>query len=248
MPVGLFIPCYIDQLKPDVGMATVQLLEEQGIEFAYPTEQTCCGQPFLTSGSTAQARRLAQRYVDVFARFEQIVTPSGSCAATMRGHLPHLVPGPESERLARSTFELCEFLVDVAGISQLGGRLDARVGLHASCHALRDLRLGSPSELAEDGRIDPAGQLLASVDGIELVELSRRDECCGFGGLFAVEEAAVSARMGRDRLADHANAGAEIVTSTDASCLLHLAGVAERQQLPLRMLHVAEVLNERSRV
>jgi L-lactate dehydrogenase complex protein LldE len=246
LKVGLFIPCYVDQLNPAVGLATVELLEERGIAFSFPHDQTCCGQPFLTAGATPQARRLAQRYVDVFAPFDCIVTPSGSCAATMRRHLPHLVPGPEAERIAGSTYELCEFLVDVAKISSLGGHLDARVGLHASCHALRELRLGTPSELQEQVRIDPARQLLQSVDGLELVELTRPDECCGFGGIFAVEEPAVSVRMGLDRVRDHAGAGAEIVTSTDVSCLLQLGGVAGREGMALRFLHVAQLLRARS--
>jgi len=245
--VGLFIPCYVDQLKPEVGLASVELLEEQGVDFDYPEEQTCCGQPFLTAGATPQARRLAERFVGVFSAFDHVVTPSGSCAATMRRHLPHLVPGPEAERLARSTFELCEFLVDVIGIHSLGGRLDARVGLHASCHALRELRLGSPSERTGEGRVDPARLLLESVAGVELVTLRRPDECCGFGGVFAIEEADVSVRMGADRLADHVDAGAQVVTSTDVSCLLQLAGVADRRSVPLRMLHIAELLAQRSR-
>jgi len=247
LKVGLFIPCYVDQLDPAVGLSTVELLEELGIAFSYPQEQTCCGQPFLTAGAIPQARQLAQRHVEVFSAFEHIVTPSGSCAATMRRHLPHLVPGPEAERIAGSTYELCEFLVDVAKLSSLGGRLDARVGLHPSCHALRELRLGTPSELQEAVRIDPARQLLESVAGLELVELTRPDECCGFGGVFAVDEPAVSVRMGIDRLADHAGAGAEILTSTDVSCLLHLGGVAGREGVPLRILHIAQLLRERSR-
>jgi L-lactate dehydrogenase complex protein LldE len=245
--VGLFIPCYVDQLKPDVGLATVELLEEQGVAFDYPVEQTCCGQAFLTAGATREARRLARRFVDVFERFDCVVTPSGSCAATMRRHLPHLVGGSVAERVAGSTYELCEFLVDVVGVSGVGGSLDARVGLHASCHALRDLRSGTASELCEPIRDAPARRLLESISGIELVELERPDECCGFGGVFAVEEPDVSVRMGIDRVCDHQAAGAEIVTSTDTSCLMQLDGVASRRGSPLRFVHIAELLAQRTR-
>jgi len=244
--VGLFIPCYVDQLRPETGLATVELLEEQGIDFAYPPDQTCCGQAFLSAGAAPQARRLAQRYVEIFSGFDHVVTPSGSCAATMRRHLPHLVPGADAARLAAATFELCEFLVDVAKLANLPGRLDARVGLHASCHALRELRLGAASELSEPGRTDPARQLLEGLRGVEIVELARRDECCGFGGLFALEEEAVSTRMGLDRLDDHLRASAQIITSTDVSCLLHLEGLASRRALPLRVRHIAELLAGRT--
>jgi L-lactate dehydrogenase complex protein LldE len=245
--VGLFIPCFVDQLRPEAGLASVDLLEEQGIDCEYPTEQTCCGQALLTAGALPQARRLARGYVDVFERFDHVVTPSGSCAASMRRHLPHLVSGAAAQRLAGATFELCEYLVDVLKVPALGGRLDARVGLHASCHALRELRLGSPSELRDELRKDPSRQLLEGVAGVEIVELTRRDECCGFGGVFAVDEEAVSARMGLDRLEDHRRAGAEIITSTDVSCLIHLEGLARRRGLPPRFQHVAELLAGRDR-
>jgi L-lactate dehydrogenase complex protein LldE len=240
--IGLFIPCFVDQLRPETGLAAVELLEEQGVHCAYPPEQTCCGQAFLTAGAVAQARRLAERYVEIFSRFDHVVTPSGSCAATMRRHLPHLVPGPDAERLASSTYELCEFLVDVLRTGPLGGRIDARVGLHPSCHSLRELRLGAASELREKGRDDPARTLLEGVSGVEIVALLRADECCGFGGVFAVDEEAVSSRMGADRLADHERAGAQVVTSTDVSCLLHLSGLASRRGSPLRVAHIAELL------
>jgi L-lactate dehydrogenase complex protein LldE len=243
--IGLFIPCYVDQLRPEAGLASLELLEEQGVECVYPPEQTCCGQPLLTAGALPRARRLAARFVEIFSRFDHVVTPSGSCAATMRKQLPQLVPGPDAERLAGSTYELCEFMVDVLKVSPLGGRIDARVGLHQSCQSLRELRLGTPSEVREPLRKDPARRLLEDVAGVEIVELARRDECCGFGGVFAVDEEAVSSRMGADRLADHMRAGAEIVTSTDVSCLLHLGGLASRRGLALRVVHIAELLVER---
>jgi L-lactate dehydrogenase complex protein LldE len=244
MRVALFIPCFVDQLKPSVGVASLELLEGLGIEVEFPRDQTCCGQPFLTAGELASARDLARRYVEVFDGFDAIVTPSGSCAATMRRHLPHLVKGSKAEEVARRTRELCEFLVEQGAQRQLQGRFGYRVGLHPSCHALRELRLGTPSESREPETVDPARALLSCLDGLEFVELQRRDECCGFGGTFSIDEEAVACRMGLDRIADHRGAGAQVLTSTDVSCLLHLGGLARRRAIPLRFLHVAEILAE----
>jgi L-lactate dehydrogenase complex protein LldE len=162
----------------------------------------------------------------------------------VRNHYAPLVgDDPAYPPLARRTYELCEFIVDVLGLSRLEGRFPRRVGFHQSCHGLRELRLGSGSErmVAKSGKVEP---LLASLAGIELVSLARPDECCGFGGTFAVAEEAVSCMMGRDRNADHARAGAEVVTATDVSCLMHLSGLARRDGAPLRYMHVAEIFAE----
>ncbi len=242
MRAALFIPCYIDQLKPGIGLAALDVLDALGIDAVYPEAQTCCGQPFLTAGRTDRARALGRHYIEVFAGFDRIITLSCSCAATIRGHLPGWVEGDLSKDLARRTLEFCEFLFEHDGLERIRGAFPHRVGLHASCHALRDLRLGTPSETREAVRVDPAAALLSKLEGLELVELDRPDECCGFGGLFSIEEEAVSVRMGLDRLADHETAGAEIITSTDVSCLLHLDGLATKRDIPLRTLHVAEIL------
>lgn len=262
MTIGLFIPCYVDQLRPQVGLAVVRLFEALGFDFDYPEAQTCCGQPFVTAGEQRAAERLARRHAEVFAGYDVVVTPSGSCAANVRVHSPGGPGGERARAVAGRTRELCEFLVETGALAGRSGRHSpgepaggspsesrgdparhaTRIGLHASCHALRELRHGRPSESRGPERADPATVLLSGIAGIELVALGRRDECCGFGGLFAVEEAAVSARMGLDRVADHAQAGAEIVTSTDVSCLLQLEGVARRRGLPLVFRHVAEIL------
>ncbi len=248
MRVGLFVPCYVDQLRPAVGLAAVDLLEAQGVEVAFPTDQTCCGQPLLSSGAAADARLLAARFARVFAPFEHVVCPSASCVATVTRHYRGLLgDSPEIESLEARTFELCAFLVDVLGVEGFAGRFPHRVGLHASCHALRELHQGSASERVGPPASDPARCLLASLDGVTLATLRRPDECCGFGGAFSVEESAVSRLMGLDRLADHGEAGVEVIASTDLSCLLHLEGVARREGLPLRVLHVAELLAEASR-
>jgi L-lactate dehydrogenase complex protein LldE len=244
MKVALFIPCYVDQLYPRVGLATVDLLERLGVEVDYPEEQTCCGQPMSNAGVADAAAPLARKFIDVFARYDHVVCPSGSCTSMVRNHYDALVPGaPGLERVKKITFELCEFVHDVLGVKSLRGRYARKVGLHQSCHGLRELRLGRSSERM-DAPYGKVRSLLESLEGIELVPLQRPDECCGFGGTFAVAEEAMSVMMGRDRIADHAAAGAEVVTGTDVSCLMHLEGLARREGKPLRFLHVAEVLAE----
>jgi L-lactate dehydrogenase complex protein LldE len=243
MRIALFVPCYVDQLKPEVGLAALDVFDALGHEAVfYPEDQTCCGQPFLTAGEVGRARSLGRHYIDVFEDFDEIVTLSGSCAATVRRQLPLLVPGSRAEDVAGRTREFCEFLVEHGAASRSLGRFPKRVGLHASCHALRDLRLGTASESRAPARIDPARTLLSSIEGLELVDLVRRDECCGFGGLFSIEEEAVSCRMGLDRLADHQGARAEVITSMDISCLLQLEGLAARNGFNFRMMHIAELL------
>jgi L-lactate dehydrogenase complex protein LldE len=246
MDVALFVPCYIDQLYPRVGLATAELLERQGVRVHFPEAQTCCGQPMANSGFFDDARQLARKMLDVFSPYEHVVCPSGSCTSMVRNHYPELLPGdPRVSALRAKTRELCEFLHDVLQVRPRG-RFDARVGLHQSCHALRELRTGSGSE-----RLVPpyskTRALLEGIEGLQLAELSRVDECCGFGGTFAVSEEAVSCAMGRDRVADHERAGAEVITGADSSCLMHLDGLIRRDGKKLRVLHVAELLEEATR-
>jgi L-lactate dehydrogenase complex protein LldE len=238
MEVALFIPCYVDQLYPQVGLATATLLERLGVKVHFPEAQTCCGQPMANSGFFDDARPLAGRMIDIFAPYEHIVCPSGSCTSMVRNHFPELLPG--ARRLP--VYELVEFVHDVLK-APVRGRFPHRVGLHQSCHGLRELRLGSGSE-----RLLPAfsktADVLRGIEGLQLVELSRPDECCGFGGTFAVTEEAVSCAMGRDRIADHERAGAEVITAGDVSCLMHLEGLIRRDGKPLRTMHLAELLAE----
>jgi L-lactate dehydrogenase complex protein LldE len=244
LTVGLFIPCYVEQLYPSVGMATLRLLERHGVRAEYPEEQTCCGPPMTNSGCADEARPLAERFLRIFRGYEYVVSPSGSCVSMVRNHYDDfLEKQPGFEHLKRSTFELCEFLVDVLKLPRIEGRFPHKVGLHQSCHGLRELRLGSGSER----RVAPFNKvrlLLGELKDIQLVELARTDECCGFGGTFAVAEEAVSCMMGKDRLADHQQAGAEVITGVDMSCLMHLDGLARREKKRLRILHVAELLDQ----
>jgi L-lactate dehydrogenase complex protein LldE len=242
LTVGLFIPCYIEQLYPDVGMATLRLLERHGVRAEYPEDQTCCGQPMANSGCTEDAAPLARKFLRLFRGYEYVVAPSGSCVSMVRNHYDQFLDGqPGFDHLKRSTYELCEFLVDVLKIGRVEGRFPHKVGLHQSCHGLRELRLASGSERHVPAFNKVRG-LLEGLSGIELVELARPDECCGFGGTFAVNEEAVSCMMGRDRVADHERAGAEIITGVDMSCLMHLDGLIRRDRKQLKVMHVAEVL------
>jgi L-lactate dehydrogenase complex protein LldE len=242
MKVALLVPCYIDQLYPKVGMATLEVLERHGVEVEFPTAQTCCGQPLLNFGCFAEARPLAERVLAIFAGYEHVVCPSASCTAMVRHHYEQLLGKVSAVGdLASRTFELCEFLTDVLAVERIEGSFPYRVGLHQGCHGLRELRLGGASERSGEPP-GKARKLLASVAGVELVELQRPDECCGFGGTFAVTEEAVSCMMGRDRLRDHEEAGAEIITSTDMSCLMHLDGLLRRAKRELRVMHIAEIL------
>ncbi len=244
MRVGLFIPCYVDQLAPEVGLATLEVLERIGCEVAYDPRQTCCGQPLLNLGAAREAAALARAQLDRYADCDAVVCPSGSCVSTVRNHYPELGVGEDERGRAHRarTFELSEFIVRKLGRVQVGARFPHRVALLESCHGLRELGLGRASELPPgDAGPGPVRELLAAVDGLELLH-PERDECCGFGGAFSVKFPQVSARMGSARLDALALTGADYVTSTDTSCLLHLDGLRRRTGRGPRAIHLAEIL------
>jgi L-lactate dehydrogenase complex protein LldE len=242
MKIGLFVPCYVDQFYPNVAAATLCLLERLGCEVEYPLDQTCCGQPMANAGFADEAVGAMHRFVDAFAPFEFIVAPSGSCVLHVRDHYAVMEQTDAVRQVRDRTYELCAFLTDVLHVDRLDATFPHRVGLHESCHGLRGLRLGRASEIAAPAYSKVRG-LLQGIDGLTLIELARPDECCGFGGTFAVTEEAVSVRMGRDRLQDHLDHGAEVITATDMSCLMHLDGLIRRERMALKVLHVAEILN-----
>lgn len=242
MVVGLFIPCYIDQFFPEVGIACLDLLEKQGIKVEFPLDQTCCGQPMANSGCERDGVGAAQLLVKNFHSFDFIVCPSGSCTAHVRDHFDILEQTDAVEKVRANTYELSEFLIDILKVKQLDAYFPYKVGFHASCHGLRGLNLGLSSELNGTAFSKPH-QLLNMVEGIELIELSRQDECCGFGGTFAVSEEAISVKMGKDRIADHESHGAEVITGGDMSCLMHLKGLLTRQNSTMKVMHIAEILN-----
>lgn len=240
--IGLFIPCYIDQFYPKVGIATLELLEKLGLDVYYPSEQTCCGQPLANSGAENEAVKIYNNFVRGFSKFDYVVSPSGSCVYHVREHFNILKQTDEVKKVRQNTFELCEFIVDILKTEDLKIEFPYRVGVHQSCHGLRGLRLGSSSELVVQ-RYSKVHRLLEKARGIEIINLDREDECCGFGGTFSVFQPDISVKMGKERLNDHDRNGAEVITATDMSCLMHLEGIARRQGSEVRFLHVAEILN-----
>jgi L-lactate dehydrogenase complex protein LldE len=200
------------------------------------------------TGCMEDTRPLALKFYAIFKDYEYVVCPSGSCVSMVRHHYDAYLSGrPGFEELKRKTFELCEFLTDVLKIERIEGRFPHRVGLHNSCHGHRGLCLGQPSEVVGPP-FNKVRRLLASIEGLQLTELSRPDECCGFGGTFAVNEEAVSTRMGLDRLRDHEQAGTEVLTAADMSCLMHMDGLIRRYQKKLRVMHVAQIFAGRQLV
>jgi L-lactate dehydrogenase complex protein LldE len=243
MEVGLFIPCYIDQLYPQIGMATVALLESLGVTPVYPKDQTCCGQPMLNSGCFKESEKLANKFYKHFRGFEYVVAPSASCVHMVRYEYGKFIQNdPEFVRLQSHMFELSEFIINTLKIEKFKGKFHHKVGFHQGCTGLRGLRLGTSSELHEKKDSKVRG-LLQSLEGIEIISLERPDECCGFGGTFSIFEQAVSSSMGMDRLRDHQQAGAEIITGYDASCLMHIEGLMKRNKSNLKVMHIAEIFS-----
>lgn len=243
MKVALFVPCYVDAFFPEVGIATLELLERLGCEVDFPLDQTCCGQPMANSGCHQDARGAEALFARNFAGYDYIVTPSGSCAHHVRDHLTAIEQTDEVTAVRRSTYELVEFLHDVLEVREFPwAEFPHKVGLHIGCATLRGLREARASEIRELPFNKPL-RLLSSVKGIEFARPERPDECCGFGGTFSVAEEPVSAKMGYDKVSDHHGAGAEYVVSPDMSCVMHQQGCARRMGLPLKFIHIAQVLN-----
>ncbi|MFD1316361.1 (Fe-S)-binding protein [Namhaeicola litoreus] len=242
MRVGLFIPCYINQLYPKVAIATLEILEKLGVDVHYPMGQTCCGQPLGNSGYEEDSKATCQLFVENFKSYDVIVGPSGSCIYHIKKHFDILPQTSEVKKVRENSYELCEFISKYFDPGILNASFPFKVGLHKSCHGLRGLRLGSCSERADE-YFSKEEQLLNHVKGLELMTLTRKDECCGFGGTFSVFEEAISVKMGKDRIKDHLNSGVEVITGADQSCLMHLEGLINRSQQPIKVMHIAEILN-----
>jgi L-lactate dehydrogenase complex protein LldE len=228
--VALFITCVNDTLYPRTGQAVVTLLERLGVDVEFPGGQTCCGQPQFNTGYRTEAEPLARRYAEVFRGYDHIVVPSGSCAAMVRENYPRLAAAATRDAVA-ATRELTEFLVDVLGVTDVGAYYPHTVTYHPTCHGLRMLGLG-----------DRPRRLLEAVRGLRLRELEGAEECCGFGGTFAVKNPAVSAAMGADKARHIEETGAESVCTVDNSCLMHIGGVLTRRDSAVRPVHIAEIL------
>ncbi|QJD95254.1 (Fe-S)-binding protein [Mucilaginibacter robiniae] len=242
MKVGLFIPCYVDQFYPGAAIATLQLLEKLGVDVVYPANQTCCGQPMANSGFEHLTGGCNELFIKNFSDFDYIVAPSGSCVLHVREHLYDNKQPEKAQETAHKVWELTSFLTDVLKVESLPSKFPHRVGMHQSCHGQRGLHLSSMTELVAPDFSKP-GSLLKMVEGIDLIELDRKDECCGFGGTFCVTEEAVSAKMGKDRVADHLHHDAEYITGVDMSCLMHMEGILRRQGSKVKVIHIAEILN-----
>src|SRR6185295_10754392 len=242
MTVGLFIPCYVNQFYPNAAKATLELLQKFGVNVVYPTKQTCCGQPMANSGFEYLSQDCNEIIIENFSEFDYIVGPSASCVLHIKEHL-HSDKNKEKAAVIRTKiYELVEFLTDVIKVEKLDASFPYKVGLHHSCHGLRGLHLSQMSELNAAPFSKPQ-YLLNMVKGLEQIKLDRLDECCGFGGTFCVAEEAVSVKMGKDRVTDHSKNGAEYITSSDLSCLMHLEGILHRNKSSLKIIHIAEILN-----
>jgi L-lactate dehydrogenase complex protein LldE len=233
--VSLFVPCFVDQLQPEVAVATVKVLRRLGCEVDFLDDQTCCGQPGFNSGFWDEARPCAERFLRVFKNAETIVCPSGSCTTMVRVFYPELIAsGPahdEALAIGKRTFELSEFLVKMMGVTDVGAVFPHAVTYHASCHGLRELKL----------RDEPL-KLLRGVKGLKLVDMLRFDECCGFGGTFATKFEGISAAMGEQKADSVAVTGAEYVTAIDPSCLMHVQGIMGKRNDRAKAIHLASIL------
>ena len=238
MRIALFITCLADAMFPDVGQATVRVLERLGHSVDFPAGQTCCGQMHVNTGYQKQALPLVQRFADVFEPYEVVVAPSGSCVGSVRHQhqmlaerfgTPQLVTRVRG--IAAKTYELSELLIDVLDVTDVGAYFPHRVTYHPTCHSLRMLRVG-----------DKPLRLLRCVDGLELVELPAADECCGFGGTFAIKNSDTSTAMLADKMRNVLSTGAEICTAGDSSCLMHIGGGLSRLRTGAKTVHLAQIL------
>jgi L-lactate dehydrogenase complex protein LldE len=234
--VGLFVTCLVDLFRPSVGFAAVKLLTDAGCEVDVPTRQTCCGQPAYNSGDKATAQQLARQTIAAFEAHDYVVAPSGSCAGMLKLHYPELLKGDPAWKARAAAFaakvhELVSFLVDVRGVDAVDAKLEARVTYHDSCSGLREL-----------GISDQPRKLLRSVEGLQLVELTDADVCCGFGGTFSVKYPDISSAIVERKTEHIASSGADLLLAGDLGCLMNMAGKLSRQGRKIAARHVAEVL------
>jgi len=239
--VALFITCVNDGLFPDAPKAVVKVLEHLGHEVVFPTDQTCCGQLHLNAGYREEGLHLAQRFRQVFFDYDVIVSPSASCVGTVRDlyvdsarAISDASLETDLHDIAGRVYEFSEFLTGVLQVTDVGATFAHRVAYHPTCHSLRVLKVGDAPE-----------KLLRAVKGLELVEFANEDACCGFGGMFALKNSDTSAAMGEDKVASIIASDAEVLCALDNSCLTHIGGISSRHKLPLRVMHLAQILASR---
>ncbi|MFB9762454.1 (Fe-S)-binding protein [Ectobacillus funiculus] len=238
MKVTLFVTCLIDTFQPNVGKATVELLERLGCEIEFPESQVCCGQPAYNSGYVSEAKEVAKNMIRTFENAEYIVTPSGSCA-TMFQEYPHIFHGDakwegRAKRLAEKTYELTQFIVEVLQVTDVGARLDGKATYHTSCHMTRLL-----------GVKEAPFTLLSNVKGLQVENLPNAQNCCGFGGTFSVKMMQISEQMVDEKVQSVEQTGADYLIGADCGCLMNIGGRIERLGKEVKVLHIAEVLNSR---
>jgi L-lactate dehydrogenase complex protein LldE len=238
MTVTLFIPCFMDALYPRAGICMVEVLERLGHKVVVPEEAICCGQPPFNSGYWDEARTVAARVLEQLKDAEAVVIGSGSCGAMLKKFYPELFTGkPQAdlaEKVSAYTWEFSDFLVSKLGVTDIGAKFPHKVTFHDGCHGLRELHLKKPPRT-----------LLNGVKGLQLVEMSEAETCCGFGGTFSSKFPMISTAMGEVKCASATETGAEYIVSNDSSCLMHIQGLLSRQKSPVKTIHLAEVLNSK---
>ncbi len=241
MKIGLFIPCFIDQLSPDTGFSMLAVLKRakeisrSQMQFEYNPEQTCCGQLAFNSGFRDEAKHLGEKFIRDFKQYDYVVGPSASCIGMVRNYYAQMFYNSalhnENNYLAKKIYEFSDFLVNVMKVDNLGGMLEAKVTVHDACSALR-----------EYGLKDEPMQLLKNVKGVEIVEMKDKDQCCGFGGTFSIKHEAISTAMAEQKVGHAHDTGAQYIVSTEASCLMHLQSFINKHNLDLKTLHLADLL------
>ena len=246
--VGLFIPCYINDFYPDVAMATLDILEANGFLVEYPSAQKCCGQPFINNGLLNEAKELANYFFETFSSYDYIVAPSSSCIGTVKYRYRDILEDEKFKILNQKSFELCEFLYDVVEVEKLTipDPYRGRVGLHNSCHSIRELNLATPSEL-NIPHYSKIKAILSKIENLEVLE-PERDECCGFGGTYSVFEPEVSVMMGRDRINEHLKNRVSMVVGVDSSCLMHMESIAKKSKINIKFFHITQILARGSKI
>lgn len=234
--VSLFIQCIIDGIYPEVGFAVVRIFEKLGIDIECPAQQTCCGQPAYNSGYRKEAKRVAEHFIDVFRDADVIVCPSGSCVNMVRNHYPELFRDDvkmfeTAKDIGSRTFELTEYLVDVLKVEDLGVRYDGRITYHDSCHLMRGI-----------GVMEQPRKLIKKIRGAEFIEMKDSDRCCGFGGAFSVKYPEISTAILEDKVNNIIASDANVVTGCDMGCLMNIQGFLSRKKLPVKTLHIAQLL------
>jgi len=243
--VALFVPCYVDQINPEVGVSVVRVLRKLGVDVVYPEGQTCCGQPAFNSGFFEEARAIGRRFLDVFERerFDYVVCPSGSCTTMVSHYYPFVFENQalpddreRAEALGHRVREFSDFVVNVLSVKDLGASRAGRAVFHTGCHQRREL-----------GVLNEPRDLLRNVSGLELLEWENEELCCGFGGMFSVKMPDVSTAMADEKIAALEKSGADTLVSCDSSCLMHLGGRLRRTGHDTRVLHLAQILDSNGR-